>query len=236
MKNLTMKELPDYERPNEKCLSLGPESLSDAELISVIIRTGCQGEKSLDLAQRILNAGPDGVLNLIYLDVEELQKIHGIGQVKAAQLKCVGELAKRISGRRRHQAPVLKCSAEIAAYFMEEMRHEHKEIFRIAMFDRKSMLIRERVITIGTSNMSLISPGEIFKEALKSHAEYLVLLHNHPSGNPEPSRADIEVTHTIRNCGELLGIPVMDHIIIGDHSYFSFYDQGILMRKEEEDG
>lgn len=232
-KNLTMKELPDFERPYEKCMLRGPAALSDAELISVIIRTGSKGEKSTDLADRVLNAGPDGLLNLIHMDMESLTQIRGIGPVKAVQLKCAGELSRRIATCSRHLDPVLSDSAEIAAYYMERMRHEAKEILMLAMFDRKNMLLSDEIVSIGTSNASVISPGEIFKLALQKRAEYIVLLHNHPSGNPEPSNEDIRVTFRIKKCGDLLGILLMDHIIIGDNCYFSFREQDILTRKEE---
>lgn len=230
-KNLTMKELPDLERPYEKCLKKGPSALSDAELIGVVIRTGSRGEKSTDLAARVINAGPDGLLNLIRMDIEELMQIRGIGQVKAIQLKCAGELARRISTATRYRALVCSEPETIASYYMERMRHEPKEILILAMFDRKNMLLDDALLSVGTSNASMISPGEVFRTALQKHAEFIILLHNHPSDNPEPSKEDINVTFRIRDCGELLGIPLMDHIIIGDNCFFSFREQDILTRK-----
>lgn len=233
-KSMTIKELPDYERPYEKCMAKGASALSDAELISVIIRTGIQGEKSVDLANRILNAGPDGLLNLIYLDMEELMKIRGIGTVKAVQLKCAGELAKRISMASRHEEVLLKNPSTIASYYMERLRHESKEMLLLTMYDSKNMLIGEEVLSVGTSRTALISPGEIYKTALSARAEYIVLLHNHPSGDPEPSSEDVKVTLKIKKCGELLDVLLMDHIIIGDNRYFSFREQGVLFEKGRE--
>ncbi|MCD7981572.1 MAG: DNA repair protein RadC [Clostridiales bacterium] len=227
-KNLTMKELPDPEKPYEKCMRQGPAALSDAELISVIIRTGSRGEKSTDLAARVLSAGPDGLLNLIHLDTEDFMRIHGIGRVKAIQLKCAGELSRRISAATRHREPLFSGPDEIAAFYMERLRHEGKEILMLALFDRKNMLLGDEVVSIGTSNASLISPGEIYRTALQKKAEFIILLHNHPSGSPEPSREDISVTSRIRECGDLLEIPLMDHIIIGDNCYFSFREHGLL--------
>lgn len=233
-KNMTVKELPDTERPYEKCLMYGAEALTDAELISVIIRTGSRGERCVDLAHRILNAGPDGLLNLLQLDVKQLTRIHGIGNVKAIQLKCVGELAKRIASTRRRQQVVLKSPESIASYYMERMRHETQEILMLAMFDSKSMLIGEKVISVGTCNAALISAREIYRTALQEQAVYIVILHNHPSGNPEPSREDIQVTRKIKQSGEILDILLMDHIIIGDNRYFSFREQDILFEKGRE--
>lgn len=231
---MTVKELPDTERPYEKCLMYGAEALTDAELISVIIRTGSRGERCVDLAHRILNAGPDGLLNLLQLDVKQLTKIHGIGNVKAVQLKCVGELAKRIASTRRRQQVILESPESIASYYMERMRHETQEILMLAMFDSKSMLIGEKVISVGTSNAALISAREIYRTALQEQAVYIVILHNHPSGNPEPSREDIQVTRKIKQSGEILDILLMDHIIIGDNRYFSFREQDILFEKGRE--
>ncbi len=223
MKNtLTMKELPDRERPYEKCLELGPAALSDAELISVILRTGASGEKSTDLAARVLNAGPDGLLNIIRLSPEELMQIRGIGSVKAVQLKCAGELSRRIAASARHMGPVFNGPDDIAAYYMERLRHETREILLLVLFDRKNMVITDEVVSVGTSNASLVSPAEVFRSALHRKAEFIVLLHNHPSGDPRPSREDIKVTRRIRECGELLEIPLVDHIIIGDNRYYSF--------------
>lgn len=233
-KNMTVKELPDTERPYEKCLMYGAEALTDSELISVIIRTGSRGERCVDLAHRILNAGPDGLLNLLQLDVKQLTKIHGIGNVKAIQLKCVGELAKRIASTRRRQQVVLESPESIASYYMERMRHETQEILMLAMFDSKSMLIGEKVISVGTCNAALISAREIYRTALQEQAVYIVILHNHPSGNPEPSREDIQVTRKIKQSGEILDILLMDHIIIGDNRYFSFREQDILFEKGRE--
>ncbi|MCC8152071.1 MAG: DNA repair protein RadC [Lachnospiraceae bacterium] len=225
---LTMKEMSDQEKPYEKCFLQGASSLSDAELISVIIRTGAAGEKSTDLAARVLNAGPDGLLNLIRLPINDLMQIRGIGRVKAIQLKCAGELSRRIAAASRHINPVFDGPEEIAAYYMERLRHEMRECLMLAMFDRKNMLLGDEVISVGTSNASLISPGEVYKTALLSRAEFIVLLHNHPSGNPEPSREDLQVTSRIRRCGELLDIPLMDHVIIGDNCFFSFRAEGVL--------
>ena len=233
-KNMTVKELPDTERPYEKCLMYGAEALTDAELISAIIRTGSKGERCVDLAHRILNAGPDGLLNLIQLDVKQLTGIRGIGNVKAIQLKCVGELARRIASTRRRQQVVLQSPESIASYYMERMRHETQEKLMLAMFDSKSMLLSEKVISVGTCNAALISARDIYRTALQEQAIYIVILHNHPSGNPEPSREDIQVTRKIKQSGEILDILLMDHIVIGDNEYFSFREQDILFEKGRE--
>lgn len=227
-KHMTVKELPDGERPYEKCVKWGARALSDAELLSVIIRTGSVGEKSIDLANRILTAGPHGLLNLIHLELEEMMEIRGIGTVKAVQLKCAAELAKRLSMACRRENVFLDSPSSIASYYMERLRHEHRETLLLTMYNGRNMLLGDEILSVGTSNASLVSPGEVFRTALKSHAEYIVLLHNHPSGNPEPSSEDVNITTRIKECGKLLGILLMDHVIIGDNRYFSFRERGIL--------
>lgn len=223
-----MKDLPESEKPYEKCLKQGPEYLSDAELIAVIIRTGSHKEQAIDLARNILKLEPGGILNLQYLTLEQLKKLHGIGTVKAIQLKCVAEISKRISMTSRQHALLLKNAHSIASYYMEKLRHETKEHLVVSMFDTGCRLIADQTVSIGTVNASLVSAREIFISAIEKQAVYIVLLHNHPSGSSQPSQEDIFVTRKIKECGKLLDIPLMDHIIIGDNQYFSFSEEGIL--------
>ncbi len=223
-KKLTIKELPETERPYEKCLQFGPDQLTDAELLAVIIRTGSSGERSVDLASRILNAAPDGLLNLRTMSLPELMKIRGIGKVKAIQLKCAAEIGKRMTTATRKEQVTLADPSSIAAYFMEQLRHETKEILILAMFDVRKSLICHEVLTIGTASASLIDPADIYHRAVQAGADSIVLLHNHPSGDPSPSAEDKAVTARIKSSGSMLGIPLIDHIIIGDNSYYSFFE------------
>ncbi len=232
-KTLTMKELPEQDRPDEKCRQYGPAALTDTELLAVVLRSGASGERSTDLAGRVLSAAPDGLLNLIRLSTEDLMSIRGIGEVKAVQLKCVGELSRRIAASTRHVGPVFSGPAEIADFYMERLRHESREVLMLVMFDRKNMFLADEVVSVGTSNSSLISPSEVFREALKKKAEFIVLLHNHPSGDPSPSREDWDVTRRIMECGQMLEIPLMDHIIIGDKRFYSFCQAGLLGTRGE---
>lgn len=227
-KNIAMKDLPESEKPYEKCLKFGPEHLSDAELIAVIIRTGSQKEQALELARNILALSPGGILNLKYVTIEQLKKLHGVGTVKAVQLKCVGEISKRIAMTSRQQQVILKEAGSIAAYYMERLRHEPKEHLLLSMFDGKSQLIADETISIGTCSASLISPREVFIKALEKQAVYVILLHNHPSGKAYPSQEDFIVTNKIKECGKLLDIPLLDHIIIGDNQYYSFAENNVL--------
>jgi len=224
----TIKKLPESERPYEKCKKYGPVSLSDAELLSVIIRSGTKGRKALDLADDILSNMEGNLLNLYALSAAEMAKIPGIGEIKAIQLKCLTEISERLSAYKYKRAISLDSAASIANYFMERMRHLQKEVLEIVLFDTKFNILAERTITIGTVNASLISPREIFIEALKEKAVFIVLLHNHPSGDPTPSIEDREITERINLCGKLMEIHLADHIIIGDNTYFSFKEEGLI--------
>lgn len=227
-KNIAMKDLPESEKPYEKCLKYGPEHLSDAELIAVIIRTGSQKEQALDLARNILALSPGGILNLNYLSIEQLKELHGVGSVKAVQLKCVAEISKRIATTNRQRQVILNEAHSIAAYYMERLRHQSKEYLILSMFDGKGQLIGDETISVGTCRNALVSGREIFIKALQKQAVYIVLLHNHPSGNANPSEEDYFVTKKIKECGKLLDIPLLDHIIIGDNQYYSFAEAEVL--------
>ena len=230
MSHYSMKELPLQERPYERCLERGPEALSDAELLSVIIRTGAHGENSLELARKILGLSREGegLASILHLSVPELCSLKGIGKVKAVQVLCIGELSKRIAQSSREKKIILNSPGSIAAYYMERMRHLEQEEMMAVFFNTKNRLLKDKLLTRGTVNASLVSPREIFIEALRYHAVYIVLLHNHPSGNPEPSREDIMVTQRVERSGEMLGIRLIDHIIIGDNQYISFKERGLL--------
>lgn len=231
MKRITMKDIPLDERPYEKCMKEGAQSLSDAELLSIIIRTGSREENSLILAQKILalNYPKKGILGLLHLSMQELMQIKGIGRVKGAQLLCIGELSRRIWKKTAQlEAVSFHNPLEIVNYYIEDMRHKEQELVYVMLLNTKGVLIRDIMISQGTVNASVVSPREIFIEAVKHHAVSLVMIHNHPSGDPAPSREDIGLTKRVKEAGELLGIRLLDHIIIGDNSYISLKERGIL--------
>ena len=225
---MTMKEMPETERPYEKCLLHGPEILSDAELIAVLLKSGSRGERSVDMAHRILNAGPDGILNLYRMSIAELMQIRGIGKVKAIQLKCAGELSVRLSKAGHHHGRSFENAQSIADCYMESLRHQPKELVILLSFDIRGQMIAEDRLTVGTAQSSLIAPAEVFETALQRGAKSLVLLHNHPSGNPMFSEEDYYITEQLRKGARILGIRFWDHIIIGDNRFFSFHDHGYL--------
>ena len=155
-------------------------------------------------------------------------KSHGIGKVKAIQLKCIGELSKRMATAAAKPELSFQHPVTIAKYYMEQLRHEEQELLYCMMLDGHNHLTGEHLLSRGTANATLITPREVFVEAVKYHAVNLILVHNHPGGDPSPSQADLEVTSRIYQSGELLGIHLLDHIIIGDHRYISFREKGIF--------
>ena len=229
MSEITMKELPLEERPYEKCFTHGPEALSDAELLSVIIRTGTKKDSSLALSRKILEGEDGGLLSLLHRSLPELMEIRGIGPVKASQLLCIGELSRRIWRQAASGETLSFHSPEaIAGYYMEEMRHREQEEFRAMFFNTKQVLIKELLVSRGTVNASLATPREIFIEALRYRAVSLILVHNHPSGDPEPSQSDMLLTRRVKEAGSLVGITLLDHIVIGDKRYVSFRQNELL--------
>ncbi len=231
MERIRMKDMPAGERPYEKCLRDGPARLSDAELLSVIIRTGSKGETSLELAEQILNLGEpgDGLVGLLHHSLPDLMKVRGIGMVKGVQLACIGELSRRIWKRKsRSNRLVFTSPQEIADYYMEDMRHLEKEEIRAMFLDTKQTLLKDACLSKGTVNASVLSPREVLIEALRCRAVTMALVHNHPSGDPSPSKEDLALTRRIREAGNLVGITLIDHIIIGDLCYLSFREQNLL--------
>lgn len=223
-------DMEPQERPYEKCMEHGAEYLTDAELLAVVIKTGAKGERSLDIARRILGLSKQykGILGICHCSMEQLMQIRGVGKVKAVQLKCVAELARRFAKAQAVKGLSFKEPATIAEYYMEDFRHKEREMCMVLMLDSKCSLLREVHISTGTINASLVSPREIFREALQCNAVNLILLHNHPSGDSSPSNEDVAVTLRVKECGSILGIPLIDHIIIGDKQYASLRELGLL--------
>ena len=207
------------------------KNLSDAELLAVILRTGTKGENVLEICRRILTAGGGSLDALHGFTREKFQKIRGVGRVKSIQLICLMELARRLAKETALKELNFSSPASVARYYMEDMRHLSQEHMKLLMLNTKSALIGERDIYKGTVNASLVNPGEIFVEALQREAVSIILLHNHPSGDPAPSGADLAATERIRQAGDLIGIELLDHIIIGNNCYISFREEGLLYTK-----
>jgi len=228
---MKIKDIPNEDRPYEHCLRTGPEDLSDAELLSIIIRSGSRESNSLDLASKILalNYPKEGILGLLQLSLEELMSVKGIGQVKGIQLLCIGELSRRIWKRKVLEDPMsFDDPKKIADFYQEDMRHKQQEEFHAMFFNTRQSLIREVLLSRGTVNAAIAEPRELLVEALRCQAVSMALVHNHPSGDPEPSREDLAVTGRIRQAGALVGVLLVDHVIIGDNTYVSLKERGLI--------
>lgn len=228
--NCKMKDMREENRPYEKCMRYGATQLTDIELLAVLLRTGTKGMSALELARSILTSqsGENSLLNIHNLTLKKLKKIKGIGNVKAIQILCLSELAKRLAKASAKDGVVFELPATIADYYMEEMRHQKQENMKLLMLDTKSRLIGEKNISKGTVNAALVTPRELFIEALECGAVYIILLHNHPSGDPTPSKNDLLLTQRIKESGELIGIHLLDHIVIGNNCYISLMESQMI--------
>ncbi len=227
---LTLKDLPAEERPRERLWKYGPEVLSNAELLAIIIRTGNRNETALALAQRMLSelGQGEGLSFLVDATVEELTKVKGISMAKACAIKAAVELGKRIGGIKSIDKVFIRSPRDVANLLMNEMRYLKKEYFRTIQLNVKNQVLAVEDISVGSLNSSIVHPREVFKGPIRRSSAAIILIHNHPSGDPSPSREDIEVTRRLYEAGKLLGIDVLDHIIIGDGIYTSLKEKGII--------
>lgn len=226
----TIKQIPASERPYERCEMYGPENLTDAELLSVILRNGTKSKRAIDLACEILTMKDDyqGLQVLPKVTLNELIKIKGVGKVKAIQILCVVELTKRLSKTSRKRGIVFDNPKSIADYFMQDMRNLDTEQVMLVLLNSKNRLIKELRLSKGTVNAALTTPREVFVCALKYEAVNVVLIHNHPSGDSTPSKEDVKLTKRMLDTGRLIGINLIDHIIIGDNEYSSLGELGLM--------
>ena len=219
---MKIKDLPEQNRPRERFLKHGPEALSDSELFAIILRIGSPNENVIDMSNRLINEY--GLNNLFDCSLKELQKIKGIGPSKAMQLLAMAELGKRYS---QSKNPIKKISQskDVFDLFHERLKSKTQEEFYVLMLNSKNNVIKEHLVYKGTLDAAIIEPREVFKEALKNSAAKIILIHNHPSGDPKPSDEDVEVTRKINNLGKELNIDLLDHIIIGNENYFSLKER-----------
>ena len=227
--NITMKQLPFSERPYEKFETEGAEKLSEKELLSIIIRTGTKNDRADQIALRLLEVcGKDGLQGLWNMDITQLRKISGIGRVKAIQILGVCELAKRLARGKRILGTKIASPEDIISYYNVHLKYLEKEHLILLVLDSKNRIISEETLSVGTINTTIADPREIFFHALKKNGVSLVLLHNHPSGDPNPSKEDLLTTKRIIEAGKIIGIPLNDHIIIGQNSYISLRGEKYL--------
>lgn len=226
--HFTMKNLPESERPYEKYTLYGEESLSDAELLAIILKSGTKNSNSLDLARSILKGNHNNLLNLYDLSFRELMQFSGIGQVKAIQLKAVAELSRRIARTKSGYRLKMNKPETIADYYMEQLRHSKQELLMCAFFDSKNNFLGDVLISKGAVNYAYVSPRDVFRYAFEYEAVMFILLHNHPSGDPTPSEDDLRITRRIEKGAQILQLDLVDHIIIGDNQYYSFKENQLI--------
>lgn len=227
---LTIKDFPEGEKPRERLLKYGAESLTDAELIAIIIRTGNRNETAVDLSQRLLKGGNglQGLRFLLEASTEELSEIKGIGPAKTAQIKAALEIGKRLFSTKQKEQYAISCPDDVAHLLMSEMRYLDKEYLKVILLNMKNQVLSIEDVSVGSLNSSIVHPREVFKTAIRRSSGSVILVHNHPSGDPAPSVEDINVTKRLVESGELLGIPVLDHIIIGDGKFISLKEKDLI--------
>ena len=230
--NLKMKELPITERPYEKLQMYGAESLSNSELLAIIIKSGTKEYTALDLANKVLklndNTNKEDLSFLQDISIAEFMKIKGIGQVKAIQLLAVCELVKRINKPINKENIKIKDAKDVAKLLMNELKYEKREVIKVILLNSKNVVLKIKDVSYGGTNFAMIEPKDILAEAIKLQAPKIIMVHNHPSGDVTPSKADFSITDRIYESAELLGIQLLDHIIIGGNKYQSILG---LMKK-----
>ncbi|PIU51716.1 hypothetical protein COS91_03150 [Candidatus Desantisbacteria bacterium CG07_land_8_20_14_0_80_39_15] len=226
-KNIPVKDWPVDDRPREKLLKWGEHTLSDAELIAILIRTGTRGISAIDLGRRILQKFKT-FRQMSHTDISQWREIVGLGNTKICQIKAAIEIGRRfITEERKKEGPV-KSSREVADLMMPRLRDLKKEVFKILLLDGQNNVNNVVEMDEGTVTQATPSIREIISRALQDFAAAIVAVHNHPSGDPHPSEGDKEFTRELVSAGEIMQIKVLDHIIIGDNKYFSFADEGLL--------
>lgn len=227
MEGFTIKEIPTGDRPMERLVSRGIGALSDEELLAILIGTGTRKQNALELAAAMLRSKEkrDRLLNTT---VEELMEYPGIGRTKACRIAAGLALGKRLAERRDFGGISVGNPRSVADYFASVYRDEQREIFCAILVDTKNRPIRHEVISVGTLNSTVVHPREVFRPAIRAGASSVILSHNHPSGDPEPSAEDVAVTRRLSETGELVGIPVLDHVIVGRGGYVSLKQRGLM--------
>lgn len=217
--HVAMRDLPEAARPRERLWRDGPGALSETELLAIILRTGSKEGSALDLARYLLGAF-GGLAGIGGAAPEELSAVKGMGPAKAAQVAAALELGRRM-GEGSVQRPAVNTPEDAARLVMGRMQHLDREEFRVILLDTKNRVIQVETVAVGALNTSGVQPREVFKNAIRRSAAAVILVHNHPSGDPTPSREDVALTQRLIRAGELVGIEILDHLIIGDNKYIS---------------
>lgn len=218
---------PKNERPRERLLQDGPQHLTEAELLGILLGKGTRNKTAIDLARELLDRY-ESLQKLFSRSPSELTTVKGIGSAKAAILSAAFELVRRIQSRKDVDRPLFKRSSDVAGHYLPLMRDLRKEVFKVLLLNRANRFIKEVFISEGTLDASIVHPRDVFREALLEPAAGIILIHNHPSGNPSPSDEDLRITKQLVDAGRLLGIKVYDHIILAGESYRSLADEGLI--------
>ncbi|MCL5781660.1 hypothetical protein P378_13535 [Desulforamulus profundi] len=222
-----MRELPPEQRPRERMLKEGAANLSDIDLLAIMLRTGTARASAMELAAELLGRFRD-LRALAQATIEELSELKGVGPAKAVQVKAALELGKRLAALPAEERPVIRCPEDVCALVMEDLRDRDREYFQALLLNTKNQVLARETISIGTLNSSMVHPRELFKIAIRRSAASVILVHNHPSGDPTPSREDISLTKRLVEAGEIIGIDVLDHIVIGDNRFTSLKSKGLI--------
>lgn len=222
-----IKDLPEEEKPREKAKKIGFENLSTIDLLSILLRTGTKAISVKDLSIELLNTC-GGLEGLLEIRLPKLTEIKGIGETKAITLLAAIELGKRLKRKETSKQIQIKETKDVYEYYKDLFEGVTQEKFFVLFLSSKNQVIEEKTIFIGTANQSLVHPRDIFKEAILQNAVKILCVHNHPSGDTTPSKEDKEMTKRLKECGNLLGIPILDHVILSENSYYSFLERGLL--------
>ena len=227
-KSFTIHDLPVSERPRERLQRYGVEALSAQEILALILGRGISGESVMVTAQRLLSQFGD-LKNMAVASVEELSKVKGIGLAKASQIKAAFELARRMDDHvRGGDKPLVKTPEEVASVVKSRLRGKMKEYFLVLSLDTRSQLIKVSEVSVGSLDTSVVHPREVFKEAISASASSVILVHNHPSGDPQPSEDDVMLTRRLVQAGQLVGIGVLDHVVMGEERFVSLKREGLF--------
>ena len=222
-----ISQWPETERPRERLLSQGPQALTNAQLLAILLRVGRQGSSAVQVGMDILDRLGD-VAGLAQCGIEELCAVPGVGEAKAAQLKAALELGKRALASPLTKGTKIASSRDLFTHYHPTLRDLRHEVFKVILLDAKHAIMRDTTVSEGSLTLSIVHPREVFTLAVKESAAAVIFLHNHPSGDPTPSQEDRALTARLVSAGEVLGIRVLDHLVIGDGRYVSFADQGWL--------
>lgn len=225
--NLKLRDIPKEDRPRERMLHFGAHALSNSELIAILLRTGTIAESAVGLAQRVLKEA-GGIRKLVEMSTEQLILIKGIGYAKALQIQAGIELGRRLAQSELDPATIIRSPEDAAQYVMEDLRYLQKEHFVCLFLNTKNHVVAQETLSMGSLNASIVHPREVFRAAIQRSSASIICIHNHPSGDPAPSPEDIEMTNRLVEAGNVIGIEVLDHLIIGDQKFISLKEQGLM--------